>query len=114
MDEELWDLERRFWTEGSEHYCAALHPESVMVFVEPAGILSGDEIIEQVEAADRWRDVEMTERTLTRPSPDVAVLAYRATARREGTDPYSCGCSSTYLRDGGEWKLVQHQQTPAA
>lgn len=41
-----------------------------------------------------------------------AVLAYRATARREGEEPYTALCMSVYEdRDIG-WRIVAHQQTP--
>lgn len=111
--EQLWALEERFWTGGADYYCSVLHPECLMVFAEPAGILAGDEIVEGLEQAERWIGVEMTDRLTIRPGDDAAVLAYRAEARRETGEPYRCNCSSTYLRDGERWRLVQHQQTPA-
>jgi hypothetical protein len=40
-----------------------------------------------------------------------AVVAYRATARRGGTD-YTALFNSTYVRARGSWRLALHQQTP--
>ena len=42
---------------------------------------------------------------------DSALVAYRATARRDGTT-YQALVASTYVREGGAWKLAVHQQTP--
>ncbi|MGA0605824.1 nuclear transport factor 2 family protein [Phenylobacterium sp. VNQ135] len=107
----LWDLERRFWLEGEGHYRAALDPHCVMVF--GFGSLTGEAILESLEAAPRWNAVAMAERRLARPTDDLAVLAYLAAGRREGEPAYEAWCSSTYRRDGPRWRLVQHQQTPA-
>lgn len=107
----LWDLERRFWLEGAAHYERALDPGCVMVF--PFGVLTGEAILESLEAAPRWASVETAERRLAQPADDLAVLAYLATGRRTGEAPYEAWCSSTYRRDGPRWRLVQHQQTPA-
>lgn len=107
----LWDLERRFWLDGPEHYRAGLDPACVMVF--PFGVLAGEAILQSLEGAPRWAAVEMTGRQAARPTDDLAVLAYRATGRRDGAADYEAWCSSTYRRDGPRWRLVQHQQTPA-
>lgn len=56
----------------------------------------------------------MEERVLGRSGDSVAVLAYRAEARRAEDGPYRAYCTSTYVRSGDGWKLVQHQQTPIA
>lgn len=110
--EELWDLERRFWLEGTAVYEAHLDPGCVMVF-PGIGIMESAEIIPSLEGAPRWDDVEMTERVTAQAGGEVVVLAYRAAGVREGAGPYHAFCTSTYRRDGGGWKLLQHQQTPA-
>lgn len=109
--DQLWDLERRFWLEGPEHYARALDPGCVMVF--PFGVLQGAAIAASLDGAPRWTSVDMAERTLARPTDDLVVLAYRARGERAGAEPYAAWCSSTYRRDGAGWRLVQHQQTPA-
>jgi len=107
----LWDLERRFWLEGPQHYRAAMDPACVMVF--PSGVLRAEAILDSLMGAPRWESVAMVERALARPADELAVLAYRAMAVREGAEPHTAWCSSTYRRDGPRWRLVQHQQTPA-
>jgi hypothetical protein len=46
-------------------------------------------------------------------TPEAIVLAYRASAQREGDSlRYSALASSAYVNSGGSWKLAFHQQTP--
>lgn len=110
--QQVWTIERSLWLDGIEAYETRMADQCVMVF-GPMGILDRGQILQTIEQAPRWQDVEMTETTLTTPGDSVAiVIAYRAEARREGGDVYSALCSSTYLVLDGELKLVQHQQTP--
>jgi hypothetical protein len=44
-------------------------------------------------------------------TPNSALVAYRATARRDGV-VYEALFNSTYVRQNGSWKLKVHQQTP--
>ncbi len=44
---------------------------------------------------------------------DAGLIAYRAKAQRECEEVYSAPISSAYVRRGGEWRLVFHQQTLA-
>ena len=43
---------------------------------------------------------------------DIAVLAYRVSAERDGAAIYEALCASTYLNDNGNWLRMSHQQTP--
>jgi len=111
-DDDLWAVERRLWLDDLDAYAAILDPACVMAFPPPAGLMGGAEIAESLTGAPRWADVEMAERRLAQAANDIAVLAYRAAARRAGSGPYHAYCTSTYRRDGGTWRLIQHQQTP--
>ncbi len=53
----------------------------------------------------------MDDKTATR-SGETVVLAYKATGERNGAAPYVALCASTYVREGGKWLLLAHQQTP--
>lgn len=110
---EIWTIEERFWSGGVHHYRAAMHPECVMAFQAPVGILAGPQIIESIESAPRWASLRMSERQMVHPVPDVVILAYQAEATRPDVPPYSAYCTSTYVRTGDEWRLVQHQHSPA-
>ena len=110
-EQELWELEERFWLDGAETYRKRLSDDAVMVFPYPAGILQGKAIVDGVDAAPRWRSVVMADRVFRRRG-DVALLAYRASAEREGEPLKEMLCASTYLDEGGDWQLISHQQTP--
>ncbi len=112
-DAEFWDVERRLWLGGAEAFRAWVAADCLMVFPDPAGILTGPAIVDGLAAAPRWERVGFADQALRRTDDAVAVLAYRAEAVRPGGDPYRALCSSTYAHAAGAWWLVQHQQTPA-
>lgn len=112
-NDELWELERRFWLGGVETYETHMDPQCLMAFPAPAGLLAGPAIVEALRQAPRWAQVELSDQRLARPAPDMAVLAYRARGSRGDGDVYQAYCTSTYRRAGGTWRLAQHQQTPA-
>ena len=58
-----------------------------------------------------WRSVVMSERHISR-QVNIAVLAYRVSAERDGVPIYEALCTSTYLNDEGTWLRLSHQQTP--
>ena len=111
--DEIWTFEERFWLAGVEHYETGMHPECIMAFPAPVGILTGASIVAALKDAPRWSSVEMEERQIIRPAPDAVVVAYRARAVRDGSPAYSAYCTSTYVRVRDGWRIVQHQQTPA-
>jgi len=111
MTPSFWDAETRFWLEGTERYATQLASGAVMVFPAPAGILTGDAIVESLQDAPRWDAVTFDDKSESRAG-DTMVLTYRATGRRGDERPYVALCSSTYARQAGGWKLLAHQQTP--
>ena len=112
LEDELFDLERHFWTEGADYYRSTLAPAAIMVFPEPAGVLMRDEIASSVQDGARWTEVALEEHRVLELSDDAAVVTYKATARRPDGPPYVARASSAYVRDGNAWKLAFHQQTP--
>jgi hypothetical protein len=112
LDDHLFALEERFWTDGAGYFRRNLADSAVMVFPDPAGVLVKDEIASSLEAA-RWTRVELEEHRLLELGEDAALVTYKATARRAGAgEPYVARASSAYVRDGAAWKLAFHQQTP--
>ncbi|WCR09266.1 nuclear transport factor 2 family protein [Paracoccus stylophorae] len=109
MIEGIWAREQAFWTASAAEALRDLDDAAIMVF-GPTGILQGDAIAPTLRDAPRWSEVAMTERHATR-TDEVVVLAYRATARRDGKD-HRALCSSTWLMRADGWKLIAHQQTP--
>jgi hypothetical protein len=109
--EQLWKMEESFWLDGPEFYESSLASNARMVFPAPVGILAGEEIVEGLRQAPRWESVEFESKTDVRLG-ETAVLAYKATGKRDGEDPYSVFCASTYVRESSKWMLLAHQQTP--
>lgn len=110
-DDDIWNLEKRFWLDGELAYREHMARSAVMLFPEPAGILVGEAILSSLADAPRWSSIELDERRLIRAGDAMLVIAYRAEAKRD-TDSYHALCSSSYAMIDGVWKIVHHQQTP--
>ncbi len=110
-DDTLWDLEERFWTGGADSARHMTAKDAVFVFPYPVGILSGDALWREVDVAQRWRSIVMSERQISRQEK-IGVLAYRVSAERNDVTIYEALCTSTYLNDEGDWLRLAHQQTP--
>lgn len=110
MMDKLWTIERNLWLEDENFVADHMATSAVMVF-PPAGILKGEALVEGLRGAPRWRSVEMEscEHVL---HEGCAVLAYRATAERDGEKTYKALCMSVYEQRNDAWKIVAHQQTP--
>jgi len=85
--------------------------DCTMVF-GPMGIMKRTEIIESLREAPRWSHVIMSAKTGNLHDEAIAVLAYHARAEQKAGAHYEAFCTSTYVRENGHWRLVQHQQTP--
>lgn len=117
LKEELLALEERFWKGDSSFYERMLSEGSIMVFPEPVGVLNKDESIRSLEGVPRWTDVTFGDVRATALTEEVALLTYRARARRGPDDPeYTALASSVYVNASPDalWKLAFHQQTPGA
>ncbi len=112
-DDRVWAFEESLWTGDAEHYRESIDAECLMVLPAPPFVMSGGEAIEAVAATPRWSRVELADRRVARPQEGLIVIAYHATAERDGGEGYEAHCTSTYRRLGhDEWRVVQHQQTP--
>lgn len=111
MDDELWERERQFWLAGIGYFEASLAEGCLMAFAPPVGILAGADIAPTLQGVPRWAELDMRDQQQSTHG-DTAVLAYRAVANREGQATYRAVCTSTYVKTGQGWRLVQHQQTP--
>ena len=106
-------LEERFWHESGDvdFYRANVVEDVVMVFPAPFGIMTGSRLLDAVSQASPWVELELDEVEVIEHG-DTAVVAYRARARHETGAAYATYAGSVYVRSGGAWKLVLHQQTP--
>ena len=111
-DDILYEIERGFWTGGPEHYLANADEACLVCFPGMVKTLGPAELAGTVKEGPRWRDFEITPKATVRPTPQIAVIAYEASARRGSDAPYRVAVSSGYVERGGKWKLAWHQQTP--
>ncbi|WP_419728637.1 DUF4440 domain-containing protein [Lichenicola sp.] len=112
-DARIWGSEEGLWTGDAENYRATIDEECLMVLPAPPFVMSGAQAVEAVASTPRWSTVELSERQVSRPQEGLIVIAYKAVAEREGVSPYEAHCTTTYRRlTQGEWRVVQHQQTP--
>lgn len=117
--DELLHLEREGWralsTSGkvAEAFYAEILAAEVLLLL-PGGIVLDDreEVIKSMGGSP-WSSFTLSdERVLELVEGSVAVVAYQATAHREGGEPYTAIFNSTYVREGSAWRLAIHQQTP--
>ena len=113
-DQRVWGFEESLWTADPAHYAESIDPACLMVLPKPPFVLEGQAAVDAVAASPRWSNVELTERRVARPQEGLIVVAYEARASMDGGETYEAHCTSTYRRLGhDDWKVVQHQQTPA-
>jgi uncharacterized protein (TIGR02246 family) len=115
--DEVLELERQFWTRADDpdHFRSSYADEGLTV-LEPMGFIGKDQAVKMV--ADRpWNEVEMEDVEIREVTPDVVIVAYHGTGRRDGDkEPYRGSIASTYVRQDGRWQLAltAHQPwTPA-
>ncbi len=112
LEDHLFRIEQKFWTKGAGFFDRNLAYAAIMVFPDPVGVLTRERIAESLGGEARWAEVTFEDRQLLELSDRIALLTYKAIARRRKGEPYVVRASSAYLRDGGAWKLAFHQQTP--
>lgn len=112
LEADLMSIEEALWTGGPDAYRDALDDRCLVAFTAMAGVSSREDVAESVSAGPRWRDLVVEPVGVLRPTDDVAVLTYRARAKRGDDERYRALVSSAYVRRQGAWKLMFHQQTP--
>ena len=111
----LVELERQGWDAlkngaGREFYDALLADGAVMVF--PFGVMERHDAIDGMAQAQPWQDYRLDDVTVHPVAADIAVVAYRAWAQRDGDEAYEAMLASTYVRRNGDWRMVLHQHSP--
>ena len=112
LQDELLSIERELWRGTADTYRRHLDEECLVVFTEMAGVSTREQIAGSVEESERWRDLELDPQGILQPTPDVALVTYRASATRGDEERYHALVSSGYVRRDREWKMAFHQQTP--
>lgn len=115
--DDLVDLERSGWEalSTSGDAAAAFYDERLVdrpLMLLPGGMVLDDRrtVVDSMSGAP-WDRFELFDERVVVLSDDAAVVTYRASAVR-GDQPYTALVSSTYVRQGGDWRMALHQQTP--
>lgn len=111
----LMRLERDGWdalcrSQGADFYGRLMTEDGVMVLVNGA-ILDRDAVQASLKAAPAWDGYEITGERLIPVGSEGATLVYRATAQRDGDEPFEAVMSSTYALIDATPRLTVHQQT---
>ena len=81
-----------------------------------SGAFDKSVIADSVKDGTRWRDLDLKFKGIIEPAPGIAILTYRASAKRPDGAPYEALVSSGYVKRGQDgqaaWKMAFHQQTP--
>ncbi len=118
MLETLLELETRGWRalssdadDAKAFYAGVLIDDAIMLL--PGGmVLDGKAAILESFDAQPWSTFEIEEPRLVPLGDGAAVLAYRVTATRAGSNAYRALISSAYHHEDGRWRLGFHQHTP--
>lgn len=116
-DRPLLALEHEGWVALSTSGEAAHRFYDEVLADDVLMLLPGGLLLDQRSAAldamggDPWSSFDLQGARVLHVTDDVAVVAYRCVAERDGRR-YSALCSSTYVVADGAWRLTVHQQTP--
>lgn len=110
---DIWEMEKQFWLGNDLFYDAHLTKGALMIFPEPVGLLTREEIIRSITDAPRWAEINMSGSHRVNVHTEITVLTYKASAKCEGDrDMYRAEVISIYRKRGESWKLAFHQQIP--
>ena len=114
MTHEVEELERRGWEAlsgpgGAAFYDRLMADNGLMVF--PAMTLDKAATIRAIAGERPWSTFRLDDVRVVDVG-DSALITYHAASRREGQSEYRARMSSVYVRRGGEWRLLLHQQSP--
>jgi hypothetical protein len=116
-DDDVVALERAGWDalssgRGADHYREHLAAGALMAF--PFGVLDRTEALEAIASAAPWSRYAMSDARVVRLGSEAALVVYSVVAERVGEPPFTAVLSSTFVRQGGDWRLAFHQQSPTA
>ena len=116
LQDNLFTIEEGFWLGDQAFFRDHLDDRCLIAFPQ-AGEMHGLKSREEVAATastqpGRWRDLEMSSRHIVQPADGVAIISYRADAKRFDGEPYAALVGSGYVRREDGWKLMFHQHSP--
>jgi hypothetical protein len=115
LEEQLFGIERGFWIEGADYFAGHLDERCLLAFPQSGemhGLFSREEVAATATSANRWRELEMSDRQLLKLSDDAAIISYKADVTRADGVAYSALIGSAYVRRSDTWLLASHQHSP--
>jgi hypothetical protein len=111
-DTRVWAFEKSLWDADPDHYQNRLDEQIVMILPRPPFVFLGQAAKDAVKATPQWEEIDLSDRTVSRPQEGLIVVAYTVRCR-QGEERYEAHCTSTLrMRGHDDWLVVQHQQTP--
>ena len=116
---EIETLEKRFWqsmVDKDAKTAAAMIADEALV-TGPMGTMKIDPAkYEEMTNAGEWtlESYAMSDVSVVCPSDDVAIIAYKVNQKGDMKGramDLNCADSSTWVRDGDEWKVALHTET---
>ena len=113
-ENELEALERRGWealsgANGAAFYEEVMSDHRLMVF--PGLVMDKATVLDAIGKAAPWSGFDLHDVRVT-ATDRVGLVTYRAVAQRSGQPQYEAMMSSVYAREGDDWRLLLHQQSP--
>ena len=112
LEDQLYEIEKKFWTEGAAFYRAHTGDKCLTMFLEMAGLIDREKIAVAAGEGGRWKSIGIVRKGFVQPSDTVAIISYEAGAGRSDGKSYQALVSTAYARNGTDWKMIFHQQTP--
>lgn len=109
-DDDLMEMERRFWLEGGDFFDQHADEETIWVLPKAQGLLGHEEARALIDREGRWDRVEFGETRRNDWGDGVTVIAYEATGTKDGAEGevvYRAQCTTIYRGK----TLVHHHQT---
>ena len=115
LERELLELEDAGWDalssdRGASFYRDNMADDGLMVF--PGVVMNKADALAAIAFAKPWSEHRISDVAVRALDTDAALIAYRATAQREGAAEYRAMMTSVYVRRAGRWLLALHQQSP--
>lgn len=115
LKETLMVLEQQFWKASSaadvELIRGYLTDDALVI--GSFGVLDKETTLSGAKGQSPFRFWRVEdEPQLLQLTENSAVIIYKASAQREGREPFTVQMSSTYVNLNGAWKLAFHHQTP--
>ncbi len=114
--DELLELEHAGWrslcsSTGADFYGRTMTSDGLMVLAN-GEVMTRSDVVTALEHAPAWDSYSIDD-VVELALGDAAVsLVYTGVGRRQDGGEFTGIMSSTYVNDGGEWRLALYQQTP--